>query len=76
MPTDSKAKKFSRRIRRDRSVAYRMLDVAIAQRDEARTMVMFLQNQLQKYIPAPKTEPVPANEIPVINEPQQGPAVE
>lgn len=39
-----------RNLKRERSIAYRMLDAAMAQRNQARSFAVALEKELQRYI--------------------------
>ena len=51
MARDSRTVRKARRIRRERSLVYKMLNVALAQRDQARMIAAALEQELKKYDP-------------------------
>jgi hypothetical protein len=54
MPQDSKAKRRLRRVKRERTIAFRMADLALKQRDEARALANIFGTQLEKISKAAK----------------------
>lgn len=50
MPTASRAVRKIRRIKRERSIAFRMLDLVTNQRNDARMVAHGIEQELKKYI--------------------------
>lgn len=57
MPTASRNARKLRRVKIDRRLAYKMLDLAIAQRDQMRITSLSLQQELKKYTDGSKDAP-------------------
>lgn len=57
MATASRAVRKLRRIKRERTIAYKGMDIALRQRDQARLVAIGLEKELKKYT----DDPFPAN---------------
>ena len=54
MPTASRQVRKLRRIKRERTLAYKGMDLAISQRDQAKLIAAGLEMELKKYAPGPE----------------------
>lgn len=50
----SRSVRRARKLKREKSVAYRMMDAAIKQRDQARMIAFALETELKKHDPKPE----------------------
>lgn len=62
MPTASRSVRKMRRIKRDRTLAWKMASMALAERNQARMVAVGLEKELRKYTddPFPEDDPAPA----------------
>jgi hypothetical protein len=58
MPRDSKRKRHLRRVRRDRTLAYRMVNQLLAEREMSRKIITGMAATIEK-LETPKTEETP-----------------
>lgn len=65
MPTASRQVRKLRRIRRERSLAFRLVNASLQQRDDARMIASGLEQELKKYID--KFGEIKIEKVPSIN---------
>jgi hypothetical protein len=58
MPQDSKRKRHLRRVRRDRSLAYRMVNQLLAEREMSRKIILGMAGEIE-HLQTPRTEETP-----------------
>ena len=63
MARDSMSVRKLRRLKRERTIALKLLDIVGKQRDEARMVAMGLEQELKKHLPAPEAVPQPVEGV-------------